>query len=212
MGGACCSAGKIEESRLRTYLGQKIAALHEEVDASPLSAMGSPKKDVNINEEEGEYDPLLSEFNVISESEVVIQASGWNFLDITQMPYKELRLVPPIGQAKVNGFINQGVNCYMNVIFQMLCNMPGIKEYFLINLQIKESSEQPNVEIEDNFINRVAELIQLYHSYNDFVLEPTWLFKEITNHNKTFNPIENQQDAHEFLIYMLERLSTNLNR
>lgn len=165
----------------------------------------NPEEDLAVQE-------FLSEFTPVPDSDVKFLNNGWQFLDIAQVPYKDIRLIPSIGQAKVNGFANNGVSCYMNVIFQFLCNMPGIKEYFLGNIHLKEFQEKANQPIDDNFPNRIGELIQLYHSYNDFVLEPTWLISEIKVHSKTFSSPDLQQDAHEFLMYMLDRLSTSLNR
>lgn len=165
----------------------------------------SPDEDAAMQE-------FLSEYSLIPDADVKFQTTGWQFLDIAQVPYKELRLIPSIAQAKVNGFVNRGVSCYMNVIFQVICNMPGLKEYFLGNIHIKEFSDTANSPLEDSFSSRVGELVQLYHSYNDFVLEPVWLIDHIKAHNKTFSSPDTQQDAYEFLTYMLDRFSTELNR
>lgn len=163
-----------------------------------------------------EVDPVLqeflAEFTPVPDHEVKFLRNGWQFLDISSLPYKEIRLVPNIGQAKVNGFVNSGVTCYMNVIFQMICNIPGLKEYFLGDVHLKEFQQQASDPLQDNFVNRMGELIHLYHSYNDFVLEPIWLIKDIKSDNKTFSSNDTQQDAHEFLTYMLDRLGEGLNR
>lgn len=189
------------------------------LDSTPksISYQGDGKRpfgdpDTSQQEEDTGLQEFLAEFNPVSSADVKFQTSAWQFLDISQVPYKELRLIPAIGQAKVNGFVNTGVNCYMNVIFQLICNMPGLKEYFLGNIHLKEFAEASNQPLEDTFIYRVGELVQLYHSYNDFALEPTWLSEEIKGHSKTFSAIDTQQDAHEFLMYILDRLSTALNR
>lgn len=100
----------------------------------------------------------------------------------------------------------------MNVVFQSIANMPGLKEYFLGNIYLKETATEGNAGIEDNLITRLAELVQLYHSYNDHIFEPNKLFEIISEHNNTFNPRDSQQDAHEFLIYLLNRISTLSNR
>lgn len=189
------------------------------VDITPKSTsyLGDTKKplgelDNSQQEEDTGLQEFLSEFNLVPGADVKFQTNAWQFIDISQVPYRELRLIPAIGQAKVNGFVNTGVSCYMNVIFQFLCNMNGLKEYFLGNIHLKEFAESSSEPIEDNFINRVGEMVQLYHSYNDFALEPVWLAEEIKNHSKTFSAIDTQQDAHEFLIYLIDRLSTALNR
>lgn len=155
---------------------------------------------------------FLAEFSPVPDSAVKFQPNSWLFLDIAQVPYHELRLIPNIGQAKVNGFVNHGVSCYMNVVFQTLCNMPGLKEYFLGNIHLKEFQQRGHSPLEDNFVNRIAELVQLYHSYNDFVLEPLHLVSEIKSHSKTFSAADTQHDAHEFLMYVLDRLASGLNR
>lgn len=154
----------------------------------------------------------MSEFNLVPDSDVKIMADSWEFLESDELPYKEIRLTPVIGQAKVNGFINNGVSCYMNVIFQLICNMPGLKEYFLASIHLKEFSERPYEPAGDTFINRIGELVQIYHSYNDHVLYPFRLSEEIEKNSKTFSSKKTQQDAHEFLTYILDRLSTALDR
>lgn len=99
----------------------------------------------------------------------------------------------------------------MSVVFQAIANMPGLKEYFLGNIHIKEMVAEGGLGVEDNLIYRLGELVQLYHSYNDHVFEPTRLFEIISEHSK-FNPRQSQEDAHEFLMYMLERISGITNR
>lgn len=199
--------------------GQRVKRGVDELDNSPKSdavtsnfGQSNPQLE-NSNPDEGPaVQEFLSEFTPVPDLEVKIMTNGWQFLDIPHLPYKEIRLIPAIGQAKVNGFVNNGVSCYMNVIFQLFCNMPGIKEYFLGNTHIKEFQQRQNEPIEDTFVNRIGELIQIYHSYNDFVLEPLWLISEIKNHSKTFSSSGMQQDTHEFLMYMLDRLANSLNR
>ena len=168
--------------------------------------------DNSHQEEDTGLQEFLSEFNLVPASDVKLQTNAWQFLDISQVPYKELRLIPAISQAKVNGFVNTGVNCYMNVIFQFICNMPGLKEYFLGNIHLKEFAESSNEPLENSFVNRIGEMVQLYHSYNDFALEPVWLCEDIKGHSKTFSAADTQQDAHEFLLYLVDRLATALYR
>lgn len=155
---------------------------------------------------------LGGDFALLPESEVKLQADQWLFLDIATLPYRDLKLMPTIGQASVNGFVNSGVSCYMNVAFQVLANMPGLKEYFLGNIHQKEACYEGKFQLEDSFVNRIAELIQVYHSYNDYVMEPAKLFENIAGHSKIFSPSQEQEDAHEFLMYILDRLATDLNR
>lgn len=192
----------------------------DSADVTPKSQLIDPKNEEVLPENHHVEDhddnqtmvEFMAEFTPVADSDVKFQTNNWQFLDIAQVPYKELRLTPPIGQAKVNGFINNGVSCYMNVIFQLICNMPGLKEYLLANIHIKEFSERPFEPVEDTFVNRIGELVQMYHSYNDYVLDPHKLSEEIQSHSKTFSCKETQQDAHEFLTYILDRLSTALDR
>lgn len=152
------------------------------------------------------------EHTLLPESEVKILSDQWLFLDIVTIPYRDLKLMPTIGQASVNGFISGGMVCYMNVVFQAIINMPGIKEYFLGNIHQKEAFADKKSTLGDCFVNRVGELVQIYHSYNDYILEPTSLSTIVADKSKQFGSFTEQHDAHELLTFMIDCLSVDLNR
>lgn len=220
MGGACCSANKIEESKKRANLGKKILPnkdKSEEADQVVNKDTQQPFEHSDSSDKNDEYQnagqaALGDDFTLLPESDVKLQSEQWLFLDIATLPYRDLKLMPGIGQACVNGFINSGITCYMNVVFQAIINMPGIKEYFLGNIHQKEAIYNGKSQLNDTFVTRVAELIQIYHSYNDYVLEPTKLFDNISKNSDYFRSTGRQEDAHEFLTYAIERLATDLNR
>jgi Ubiquitin carboxyl-terminal hydrolase len=214
MGGACCSSEKIQESRPRSLQARAIVKKNSEAAASleqARSVSAEDKSPKGGDTQEGEQKPA-GDYTLLPESEVKLQSEQWLFLDIATLPYRDLNLVPPLGQAAVNGFTNQGVNCYMNVVFQVIVNMPGVKEYFIGNIHQKEAIAEGKPQLEDSFVGRFGELVQVYHSYNDYILEPTRLLQNIAQNHKLFNASLDQEDAHEFLMYVIDRLATDLNR
>ena len=163
------------------------------------------------------------DFVLLPDKEVKTLHGGWNYLEVSMnIPYKEVQLLPSRIQANVNGLVNVGWSCYVNVILQCLANTPGIKEYFLADLHRREflsysvpgndplSCKLPKEP--ENLSYRVGEFIQYYHSYNDHVLKAEKIIEMITCDSKKFKPASQVADAHEFMVYMMEMLSNELNR
>lgn len=153
----------------------------------------------------------LKLYDVPPES-IIIKRQAWGVIPIIYMPYKEVYLTNSQKQANVNGFVNIGFSCYMNVIFQFLVNTPGIKEYFLLDLHLNEMDRDISKPIPETITTRIGELVQVYHSHNDHVINPFRLIELISSQSNVFHPKMNQEDSHEFLLYILDKLATELNR
>jgi ubiquitin C-terminal hydrolase len=156
-----------------------------------------------------ENEAVQCELEEIPKDSIQIARDTWKVAPVAGIPFKEIAAVNPPTQACVNGLINSGYSCFMNVVFQGLACTPGVKEYFLQNLQLEEF---PGKQGADSISNRFAEFVQVYNSYNDHILDPHRLVQLIVEQSKVFNPRINQEDAHEFLLYLLDKLSTELNR
>ncbi len=156
-----------------------------------------------------ENEAVECELVELPKESIVIARDTWKLAPVAGIPFKEIATMNLQSQACVNGLINCGYSCFMNVVFQGLANTPGIKEYFLSNLHLEEF---PSNRATDSIANRFAEFLQVYNSYNDHVLDPTRLVELIVEQSRVFNPRINQEDAHEFLLYLLDQLSTELNR
>lgn len=57
-----------------------------------------------------------------------------------------------------NGLINQGVTCYMNVALQSILKMPGMSDYFLNDLHIREFKNRGVVK--ESIPSRLGELFR----------------------------------------------------
>lgn len=115
-----------------------------------------------------------------------------------------------------NGFVNEGVYCYMNVVLQCLLSTPGIKEYFISGLHKKDTppasafAPAPLSLVSSLF----AELVTTYFSFRDVRLDPIGLKNCLKLKSKRFNGVT-QEDAHEFMIFLIhlieEEFSTKTN-
>lgn len=103
-----------------------------------------------------------------------------------------------------NGFVNEGVYCYMNVVLQCLLSTPGIKEYFISGLHKKDTppasafAPAPLSLVSSLF----AELVTTYFSFRDVKLDPSGLKNCLKLKSERFNG-DSQEDAHEFLIFLI---------
>lgn len=112
--------------------------------------------------------------------------------------------------AFVNGLINTNNACYMNVILQTLARVPGIKDYFLhndyqIHLDFYFSRQK------ESLAERFGDFIKTYYAFNGKILEADELKDFIANRQSKFN-LSTQEDAHEFLLFLIEELGRELNR
>lgn len=129
---------------------------------------------------------------------------------ITQITSKSIILsTNTTGGPLLNGFMNESFACYMNVVFQMIVNMPGLKEYFLSGQFLVDSSAADADEglLCDHF----ATLFRTYHFFKDKVLDPIDLKKFISEKCSMYN-LDTQEDAHEFILYVINTLSEELNK
>lgn len=97
----------------------------------------------------------------------------------------------------------------MNVVFQMIVNMPGLKEFFLSGQFLVDSNSAD----EDGGLlcDQFATLFRTYHFFKDKVLDPKALKKYIAEKCQAFN-LDTQEDAHEFILYVINTLSEEMNK
>lgn len=110
----------------------------------------------------------------------------------------------------VNGLINTSAACYMNVVFQAMARMPGIKDYFLQN-DHKTHLEFFNTRHGNSLAERFGDFVKTYYAFNGKVLEAEELKTFIARKSSRFN-LQTQEDAHEFLLFLIEQMGRELNR
>lgn len=110
------------------------------------------------------------------------------------------------------GLKNLGNTCFMNSILQCLSNTRPLLEYCL-NDEYKEDINRSTSNMKGALVTAYAKLQQqLWKSSSvDGFCSPTELKSQIQKHASRFMGY-NQQDAQEFLIYLLEGLHEDLNR
>jgi ubiquitin C-terminal hydrolase len=110
----------------------------------------------------------------------------------------------------VNGLINTSAACYMNVVFQALVRMPGIKDYFLQNDYKTQLEYCANRQV-DSLAERFGDFVKTYYAFNGKVLEAEELKTFIARKDPRFD-LRTQEDAHEFLLFLIEYMGRELNR
>ncbi|VVD04255.1 unnamed protein product, partial [Leptidea sinapis] len=151
---------------------------------------------------------------------------GANVLENThQFKSKEKKLSPIIGKSnrdkKVVGLKNLGNTCFMNAVLQSLSNIQEFSCYFsqLPSLEAKTNGRKvyhsrSYTRQEINDVVMAEELRKVLINLNNScgsksAISPECLFLVIWKVVPRFRGYQ-QQDAHEFLRYMLDRLHTEL--
>ena len=97
----------------------------------------------------------------------------------------------------------------MNVVFQCLLRSIGIKEYFFYNLHQKEGKLVRN--LAGTVSEKFGEFIKVYYGFNDRVLDPVELRKELGSKSRAFSS-NTQEDAHEFFMFLVDQMGKDLTR
>jgi ubiquitin C-terminal hydrolase len=98
----------------------------------------------------------------------------------------------------------------MNVILQTLVRMPGVKDYFLYNQYREDLKSHANM-CRESIAERFGEFVKTYYAFNHKVLNASE-FKHCVRKKKSIFNLESQEDAHEFLLFVIENMSMELNR
>ena len=120
----------------------------------------------------------------------------------------------PIDDGVLNSFVNGLVNtnsaCFMNVVFQALVRIPGIKDYFLHN-DYQAHLEYFTQKQQGSLAERFGDFVKTYYNFNEKVLEAEELKHFIGQRQPRFNQLT-QEDAHEFFLFLIDEMGRELNR
>ena len=112
-----------------------------------------------------------------------------------------------------NGLVNTGVSCYMNVVFQLLAHLPGIREYFLSSEFAKELSiihKDKKNDQDSLLVQHFATFIRVYYGIGDKkILDVIELRDWVSEKNPIFS-LKTQEDAHEFLLFIVNQMSEEI--
>ncbi|CAF1420306.1 unnamed protein product [Rotaria sp. Silwood1] len=113
--------------------------------------------------------------------------------------------------GNICGLKNLGGTCYMNSVLQSLLFTSSLTNYFLLNENIQDSTMK-NISVSKEIVaSEYLNLLYLLYCGKYNVVTPA-PFKQVIGHIN-HNYLENQQqDAHEFLIFLLDYLHKDLNR
>ena len=128
---------------------------------------------------------------------------------LTQVSEDELPVCTSKFSLFKNGIVNPGLSCYINVVLQSLLRCPGVREFFFYNLHLRDVCGPRD--LGGSLSEKLAEFVKIYSAFNEKVLDPFELRSSIGELNKTFDS-STQEDAHEFLIFLLDTLNQELCR
>lgn len=107
-----------------------------------------------------------------------------------------------------NGLVNSSVACYMNVVLQMLVRIPAVREYFLSN-EYSKDLDQTRKSTDPMLSDYFGQFIKAYYSVDRKVLDPAGMRSWFGSKNSSFK-LDTQEDAHEFILYVLNAMSDEL--
>lgn len=117
--------------------------------------------------------------------------------------------VMPKSANQLRGLNNLGNTCYMNAVLQCLVRLPAFSDFFRSDEYKPFICHQNTFGFMGRLSLQFANLVKiLWTSGNS--CSPVELRQEISNKHKDFSSY-NQQDAHEFLMAMLDGLHEDLN-
>lgn len=108
------------------------------------------------------------------------------------------------------GINNLGNTCFMNAILQCLCHSPSLVGYCMRDSYLSDvNSASPS---RGDLIKAFAEFVKLITDPKTTIaVSPYNLRREVQKYSRRFAG-DNQQDAHEFLCYLLQGLHDDVNR
>eukprot|EP00825_Cyclidium_porcatum_P028290 TRINITY_DN3058_c0_g1_i1.p1 TRINITY_DN3058_c0_g1~~TRINITY_DN3058_c0_g1_i1.p1 ORF type:complete len:628 (-),score=146.91 TRINITY_DN3058_c0_g1_i1:3-1886(-) len=109
------------------------------------------------------------------------------------------------------GLINLGNTCFMNSVIQCLSNIQPLNDYFLNDFHKREINRENKMGSKGFIATAFANLIKEIWSTQDSCIDPSEFFKVISYIEPRY-AAKKQEDAFEFLIFLLDMLHEDLNR
>lgn len=151
-------------------------------------------------------------FVQIQEDQIKYQSDSAHVLETAFLPFKYLKLSSVSEQMAANSIAGLRDQGCLAVVLQAIVTMPGLKEYFLCSFHLRESSKAEKQETEDNLTNRIGELMQIYHSYNDCIIDPVILSSMIDHDLEASGLDDSSTDCSRMLLFLLNKLASATNR
>ncbi|KAM3127153.1 hypothetical protein pb186bvf_020747 [Paramecium bursaria] len=122
-------------------------------------------------------------------------------------------------QNGIVGLKNMGNTCYINSTIQLLSNLQPLCDYFQDTFQLKEINRQNPLSTKGRCVVALANLLKSIWQLDAQKLTPAGIpviipeeFLKIVQHCSGIFGQKNQEDAQEFLMYLLDKIHEDLNR
>ncbi len=116
-------------------------------------------------------------------------------------------------QGKI-GLYNLGNSCYLSSCLQCLSHIIPLTSYFLINEYVKEILDRDGTNGSLGLIIEYYDLLKIFciDSTNTKAVYPISFMGKLKNLNPIYINVEQQQDAHELINYLIYKFHEDLNR
>ena len=116
-----------------------------------------------------------------------------------------------LGQPSKTGLTNQGNTCFMNSTLQCLSNTPELRDFFISGRYLSNLNQVNPLGFQGELAKCFSAILRKLWSGEYTYFPPRKLMAIIAKRSEHFEG-QSQQDAHEFMSYLLDGLHEDLNR
>lgn len=159
------------------------------------------------------FEKTLPELGLPSSAKMIVELRDEN-TGMWFIPLSEKAPAPKSVVPGTQGLANLGNTCYMNASIQVLSNMPSVADYFVSKKYELEINHSNVLGMNGEVATQFGKLLKQIWNDNPStwgLIAPLAFKNTCSKHNEQFVGFR-QQDAQEFLAFLLDGLHEDLNR